>query len=180
MTFFRKALIVIFTFLLVDGLNSGLTAKNLVKYAIATLPTPVLHTADFRGIFGGEDGETLRLDEDKQIKELEFIAFPKTVFKVEEIIEGNGKKIYKITTKDYPYPTDEGYFIDSRFVKTVEIKPPERPKELPSSKLLSRTFCLLKIVIIFGVETIKTASLKYPFFTNQPPCFLKRFEKNGC
>lgn len=134
MTFFRKALIVIFTFLLVDGLNSGLTAKNLVKYAIATLPTPVLHTADFRGIFGGEDGETLRLDEDKQIKELEFIAFPKTVFKVEEIIEGNGKKIYKITTKDYPYPTDEGYFIDSRFVKTVEIKPPERPKELPSKQ----------------------------------------------
>ena len=121
MMFFEKALIVIFIFLLLNGFNSRLTEKDSVKYAIATLPTPVLHTSDFRGIFGGEDGETLRLDEDKQIEELEFIAFPKTVFKIEKVIEGNEKKIYKVTTKDYPYPTDEGYFIDSRFVKTVEI-----------------------------------------------------------
>ena len=134
MMFFEKALIVIFIFLLLNGFNSRLTEKDSVKYAIATLPTPVLHTPDFRGIFGGEDGGTLRLDEDEQIEELEFIAFPETVFEIEEIIEGNGKRIYKITTKDYPYPTDKGYFIDSRFVETVKIEPPERPKELPSKQ----------------------------------------------
>lgn len=122
--------------MLVNGLNSRLAAKNLVKYAIATLPTPVLHTSDFCSVFGGKDGKTLRLDKDKQIRELEFIAFPKTVFKIEKIIKRNGKKIYKITTKDYSYPTDKGYFIDSRFVKTVGIKPPERLKKLLSKQTI--------------------------------------------
>ncbi len=90
--FLEKAFIVIFSFLLLNALNPGLTVKDSVKHAIATLPTPVLHTPNFRGIFGGEDSGTLRLDEDEQIEELEFIAFPETVFEIEEIIEGNEKK----------------------------------------------------------------------------------------
>ncbi|GAH99482.1 unnamed protein product, partial [marine sediment metagenome] len=48
--------VVIFAFLLIGELNSGLTAEDLAKYGIATLPTPVLHTPDFPGVFGGKDG----------------------------------------------------------------------------------------------------------------------------
>ena len=133
---FKKVIVVIFAFILVGELNSGLPAKQLAKYAIAILPTPVLHTPDFPGVFGGKDGSTLRLNEQNQIKELEFIALPKTVFKIEEIIEKNGRIVYKVTTSDYPYPTNKGYFIDSRFVKIVEIKPPDRLKKLPSKRAI--------------------------------------------
>jgi len=133
---FKKVIVVIFAFILVGELNSGLPAKQLAKYAIAILPTPVLHTPDFPGVFGGKNGSTLRLNEQNQIKELEFIALPKTVFKIEEIIEKNGRIVYKVTTSDYPYPTNKGYFIDSRFVKIVEIKPPDRLKKLPSKRAI--------------------------------------------
>lgn len=84
---FEKVLVMIFAFFLIGGLNSGLAVKHSAKYAITTLPTPVLHTPDFPGVFGRKDGSTLRLDEENQIGELEFIAFPKTVFQIEEIIE---------------------------------------------------------------------------------------------
>jgi len=133
---FEKVLVMIFAFFLIGGLNSGLAVKHSAKYAIATLPTPVLHTPDFPGVFGRKDGSTLRLDEENQIGELEFIAFPKTVFQIEEIIEKDGRIVYKVTTKDYPYSTNKGYFIDSRFVKIVEIQPPERPKKLPSKQTI--------------------------------------------
>lgn len=136
--FLEKVLlaVVIFAFSLIGGLNPGLTAKHLAKYAIAILPTPVLHTPDFPGVFGGKDGSTLRLDEDNQIKQLEFVALPKTVFEIEKIIKKDEKVVYKVTTKDYPYPTNKGYFIDSRFVKIVKIKPPERPKTPPSKETI--------------------------------------------
>ncbi len=136
MVAFKKVLVVIFAFILVGELNSGLPAKQLAKYAIAILPTPVLNTPDFSGIFGGKDGSTLHLDEQNQIKELEFICFPQTVFRIEEIIEKDGRIVYKVTTSDYPYPTNKGYFIDSRFVKIVEIQPPERYKKLPSKRTI--------------------------------------------
>lgn len=129
---FKKALVLIFAFILLGQLNSQLPAKQSAKYAIAILPTPVLNTPDFPVVFGGKDGSTLRLDEKNRIKELELICFPETVFEIEEIIEKNGRIVYKVTTSDYPYPTKKGYFIDSRFVKIVEIQPPERHKKLPS------------------------------------------------
>jgi len=128
----KKALVVIFAFILAGELNSELPAKQLARYAIAILPTPVLNTPDLSVVFGGKDGRTLRLDEKNRIKELELICFPETAFKIEEIIEKNGRIVYKVTTSDYPYPTKKGYFIDSRFVKIVEIQPPERHKKLPS------------------------------------------------
>ena len=132
MILFKKVLVAILVFLLVGGSNSGLSAEQLIEYAVAVLPTPVLDTPDFSGVFGGNDGSTLRLDERNQIEELELICLPKTVFKIEEISEIDGRTIYKVTTNDYPYPTSKGYFIDSRFVEIVGIQPPQRPKKLPS------------------------------------------------
>ena len=134
----KKVLVVIFAFILVGELNPGLSAKQSGKYAIAILPTPVLCTPDFPGVFGGKDGSTLGVDEQNQIKELESICFPGTVFKIEGIIEKKGRRIYKVTTSEYPYSTNKGYFIDGRFVKIVKIKPPERHKKLPSKLTIIR------------------------------------------
>jgi hypothetical protein len=105
-------------------------------YAIAELPTPVLHTADFTSAFGGTDGKTLLRDASGLIREVEFIALPKTVFKIEEVISGTVATMYRVTTEDYPYPTRKGYFIDSRFVNTVNYKPSSRSRKLPPQSVI--------------------------------------------
>jgi hypothetical protein len=105
-------------------------------YAVAVLPAPVLNTPDFSLVFGNKDGKTLRLDDSGLIREVEFIALPKTVFEIKQIVKKGSHTIYKITTDDYPYPTQKGYFIDSRFVKTMEYKPPNRLKRLPKKKVI--------------------------------------------
>lgn len=105
-------------------------------YAIAQLPTPVLNTSDFLFVFGNKDGKTLHLDDSGLIREVEFVALPKTVFEIEEAIPGTAAAIYRVTTEDYPYPTPDGYFIDSRFVNTVNYKPENRPQKLPPQKVI--------------------------------------------
>ncbi len=109
----------------------SLSAENPC-YAVSVLPTPVFHTADFGGIFGGRSGTTLRLDQCGQIRELEFIAFPGSVFRIQSTIRGKLTVVYRVSTDEYPYPTDKGYFIDARFVKTAEIMLPPRERRLPS------------------------------------------------
>ena len=107
------------------------TADTIPAYALAILPTPVFHTPDITAIFGGKSSNALRLDSCGQIRELEFIAYPGTVFRVESATVRDGSIIYRVNTDEYPYPTDKGYFIDSRFVKTVDRKPAARLRRLP-------------------------------------------------
>ncbi len=119
----------IFSLLLATACVAGTSAP---LYAVALSPAPVLNTPDFAGVFGGRDGKTLRLDGCGQIREMEFVALPGTVFRVEEVINRGGPVIYRVTTDDYPYPTAKGYFIDSRFVKTSTGPLPPRPRNIPS------------------------------------------------
>ena len=105
-------------------------------YAIAQLPTPVLNTSNFPFVFGNKDGKTLHLDDSGLIREVEFVALPKTVFEIEEVLPGTAATIYRVTTADYPYPARNGYFIDSRFVKTVNSNPENRPQKLPTQKAI--------------------------------------------
>lgn len=112
------------------------------KYAVAVLPTPVLNTPDFSSVFGGSDGRTLKLTAKNLLEEVEFIALPHTVFIIEETIRKRNYEILKVTAKDYPYHTLNGYYIDSRFVEKRFEKPPERTRKLPDKdtiikKLLS-------------------------------------------
>ncbi|MBE0478690.1 peptidoglycan endopeptidase [Candidatus Aerophobetes bacterium] len=106
-------------------------ADDAVKYAVALLPTPVLNTPHFADVFGGSDGKTLRMDKENKILELEFISFPQTVFNIEEVIKKGTKVIYKITTDDYPYSSQKGYFVDARFVKVLTERPPNRLRQMP-------------------------------------------------
>lgn len=139
----NKILLITFCFILTTGcLNQYSIKKGAIVYAVAELPAPVLNTADFAFVFGNKDGKTLHLDNSGLIRELEFIALPETVFHVEDIIKKKNFTVYKVTTSDYPYPTDKGYFVDSRFVKIAKNKPADRAKKLSSqeeiiNKLLS-------------------------------------------
>ena len=100
-------------------------------YAVALLPTPVLNTPDFAGVFGGPDGQTIQKDSCGLIRALEFIALPGTPFRIEAAIRKGAQVVYRVTTDDYPYPGKTGYFIDGRFVTTTPVKPPSRLRSLP-------------------------------------------------
>jgi len=103
-------------------------------YAIAALPAPVLNTPDFAAVFGGRDGKTLHLDPSGLIREVEFAALPGTAFRIEERLKRGSRTIYRVTTDDYPYPTKNGYFIDSRFVRTADSPPLPRKRLLPAKQ----------------------------------------------
>jgi hypothetical protein len=131
------SLLIIFCLIFTTSCQDREPAKDhSTLYAVAELPAPVLNTPDFSFVFGNKEGATLHLDDFGLIREVEFIALPKTVFEIEETIKKGGNIIYKVTTADYPYPAQKGYFIDSRFVKTIEYKPPNRLKRLPKKKAI--------------------------------------------
>ena len=91
--------------------------------------TPVLNTSDYASVFGGPNGNSVKLDSKGLIREMEFIAFPNTVFEILEVIPKDGYDILKVTTEDYPYNSD--LYIDSRFVNLLTAKPDNRNRSLP-------------------------------------------------
>ncbi len=106
-------------------------ATDNPRFAVALFNTPVLNTNDFESVFGGASGTQVKLDSKGLIREMEFIAFPNTVFKILDVIPKNGYEIYKISTDDYPYNSSD-LFIDSRFVKLVDTLPEERIHSMPN------------------------------------------------
>ena len=129
---YKIVLLICWGFFATGFCNEFDVKKDVNVYAVAEIPTPVLNISDFDFVFGYKDGKNLHFDDSGLIREIEFIAFPETVFQVEDIIRKKDSIIYKVTTSDYPYLTDKGYFIDSRFVKIVNNKPIVRPKILSS------------------------------------------------
>lgn len=121
----KKLLIILLLLLVVSKAYSQL-------FALAIDFTPVLNTYDQFLVFGGADGSTVKLDNRGLIGEMEFIAFPGTVFNIIEIIEfqDKGLKYYKVKTDDYQYNGD--FYIDSRFVNTYDEKPNGRISEKPT------------------------------------------------
>jgi hypothetical protein len=101
-------------------------------FAVARDYTPVLNTYDYFLVFGGKDGNSIRL-KDGLIAEMEFIALPGTAFKVHEVIEFEDRKLkyYKVTTDDYDYKGD--FYVDSRMVKVSYEQPENRKKNMPKA-----------------------------------------------
>jgi|WetSurSiteA1Bulk_404760.scaffolds.fasta_scaffold26742_1 hypothetical protein len=103
-------------------------------FAAAIDYTPVLNTYDFFLVFGGVNGNTVKLDDRGLIAEIEFIAFPGTVFNILEVFEfeDRGLKYYRVTSDEYDYKGN--FYIDSRMVKTLFVKPTERVKIMPDKQ----------------------------------------------
>jgi hypothetical protein len=102
------------------------------SYCSAMIPCPVLNTPDFRAVFGGSDGKTVRTDKKGLVRALEFIALPGTSFEVLSEIKKGSHSILEVKTRDYP--SDGPLYIDSRFAAFFEEKAPERKKILLSKE----------------------------------------------
>lgn len=110
----------------------SVSQQEIGKYAVAISNTPVLNTSDFESVFGGVNGTSVKLDNKGLIREMEFIAFPGTVFEILEVIPKNGHSMFRVMTSDYQYNSD--LYIDSRFVNVVDAKPEERSQVMPSKE----------------------------------------------
>jgi hypothetical protein len=145
----RKCLATLLFFLVCA--STACSATSEPHYAVAILPSPVLNTPDFAGVFGGPDGRSLRTDASGLLRALEFIALPGTPFTIEAIIRQERGTVYRVTTQDYPYPSRAGYFIDSRFVKVSETMPPARPRALPArADIIARLLAARGSIYVWG------------------------------
>jgi len=102
-----------------------------VSYGVARYATPVLNSPALGEIFGGPDGKSLKTDRCGQVRQLEFIALPGTVFKLLARLPGAVAPVYRVATDDYPTPDGTSLYIDSRFIELRDERPPARIRTLP-------------------------------------------------
>jgi len=105
---------------------------NAASYAVPRSATPVLNTPAFSSVFGGADGASLKTDRCGQVRALEFIALPGTVFTIRAQKTDGKNTIFRVETNEYPSPKDSALYVDSRFVELREEMPPSRLPTLPS------------------------------------------------
>jgi hypothetical protein len=96
---------------------------DAAPYGVARSPAPVLNTAAFSSVFGGIDGKTLKTDRCGQVRELEFIALPGTVFSIRGESRDGAATVFRVETADYPVPAGVKLYVDSRFIELREDKP---------------------------------------------------------
>lgn len=96
------------------------------------MPTPLFNTPELGECFGGADGNSLPLDDQRLMRTLETILFPGA--KVKLLEQTALPFIWKIKTEDYKYAKD--LFLDVRFLA--------REKQLPINRILPPTPFILK------------------------------------
>jgi hypothetical protein len=137
-----------------SALNAAIQAGKLHLSAVALTATPVLYRPDFSAVFGTETGTGLLLDEYSQIDPLEFVAFSGTAFRVKGVTTDKENVILKVETDDYPYPTDDGYYLDARFVQafwTPVAKLENRKTAIPEKSLVfSRLRAMVGLPYVWG------------------------------
>lgn len=119
-------------------------------YAVARVPTPVFNTPAIPELFSMRNGR-LQTDRCGQIRELEFIALPGTVFAVTATIPHGKGSILRITTRDYPDSEKTSCYLDSRFVDLATSRPAERTRTLPDkAAILARLRSAVGVRYVWG------------------------------
>lgn len=117
------------------GLIAPLSA-SAAEYAVAIRPTPVLNSPDFKAVFGGKDGQTLKTDRCGQVRELEYIAMTGSLFKILKPHHTETADIYQIETDEYTAPPNVHLYVDGRFLKLERNAPPSRMRSLPQKETI--------------------------------------------
>lgn len=108
------------------------------EYAVVRASAPVLNTPDFTAVFGGTSGQDLKTDRCGQVRELEYIALPGTVFTILKKLRSGAADIYQVETDEYAAPPHVRLYVDGRFLtheRTVPV--PRRPLLPPREEILS-------------------------------------------
>lgn len=131
-----RILIILFLTLLIPAHASYCSSA---LFGVARQNAPVLNSADFAGVFGGKDGSTLKSDSCGQVRELEYIALPGTVFTILEEQKRGTSTIYRVETDEYPAPAGIRLYVDSRFLELRSNALEPRRRILPAREQVAET-----------------------------------------
>lgn len=136
------------------------------KYAVSIYDTPVLNSPEFDRIYGGKEGKTLAFSKNELAKELEYVAFPGSVFKITDDIKNGDHTIYKVTTDEYDIVLNgTELFIDSRFVALKNIKPERKKIPKPSKEQIYNFFDKCKDAdYVWGANNINGVEKMLEFY----------------
>jgi len=109
------------------------------QYGVALVSTPVLNTPDFGAVFGGESGKELKTDRCGQVRELEYIALPGTVFRLLKKQRSGAGDIYQVETDEYTPPANVRLYVASRFLQLGLDAPLPRSRSLPPREAVVAT-----------------------------------------
>lgn len=121
-----------------------LASAESAEYAVANIPAPVLNTPDFASVFGGPGGRKLKTDSCGQVRELEYIALPGTVFTIIKKHRSVTTDIYQVATNEYAAPPHVKLYVDGRFLTLHQVPPKPRTPLLPAQHEIIST---LKAVV---------------------------------
>ncbi len=115
-----------------------LRPSEAAEYGVASTSAPVLNTPDFTLVFGGVSRHVLKTDRCGQVRELEFIALPGTVFTLLKKLHSGSADVYQVKTDEYVTPPHVRLFVDGRFLRLEHAVPePRRPVLPPRDEILS-------------------------------------------
>ncbi|MDD2272943.1 MAG: NlpC/P60 family protein [Desulfuromonadaceae bacterium] len=106
-------------------------SAETVEYGVALTATPVLNTSDFQAVFGGANGKELKADRCGQVRELEYIALPGTVFRLLKKQRYGADDIYQVETDEYAAPANVRLYVACRFLRLGLVAPVSRRVSLP-------------------------------------------------
>lgn len=110
----------------------GPMSAEAVDYASARTATPVLNTPDFSAVFGGGSGRDLDTDRCGQVRSLEFITLPGTVFTLRNKLRSGSADIYEVDTDEYAAPPKVRLYVDGRSLTIERGIPAPRKALMPS------------------------------------------------
>jgi cell wall-associated NlpC family hydrolase len=102
---------------------------TFMSFAIVQYPTPVLATATFKACFGGTDGSSLLLDEEKLLRPVEMVLLKYSKVQLVKKVED---RIWQICTLEHP--SSQALYIDERFLTRVHASFPERTRRMPPTE----------------------------------------------
>ena len=122
-----------YTFLLLIFLLcccSNSLAGDLPPFAVARQPIPVFNSAE-----AALPGAVQKRDRCGQIRELELIALPGTVFRIVATVPETAE-ILQVTTDDYQAPAGTNLYVATALLALQHEKPEARKQQLPQRDLL--------------------------------------------
>lgn len=115
-----------------------LLSADAAEYGAAVTSTPVLNSPDFKAVFGGVRGAALKTDRCGQLRELEYIALPGTVFTIVKKLSIGTISVYQVETDEYTAPANVRLYVDARFVTLESSAPEPAIRLLPSQEEIVR------------------------------------------
>lgn len=109
------------------------------EYGVALVSAPVLNTSDFGAVFGGERGKELKTDRCGQVRELEYIALPGSVFKILKKQRSGYGDVYQVETDEYTAAANVRLYVAGRFLQLGLAAPPPRRRSLPPRETVVAT-----------------------------------------